>query len=129
MPDIPQQAITAAVAAYAREAYVDGEPIEGDERVVQAALEAAAPFLARVSDGTMPCPVPSPQGLPCVKRIPEGWTADEGHGGGHFWISPEIEQALERGHYDARAALAGQPFRIHQPEDCTPSCPHWQAPA
>lgn len=46
MTDIPQQAITAAVAAYAREAYVDGEPIEGDERVIRAALEDAAPILA-----------------------------------------------------------------------------------
>jgi hypothetical protein len=28
----------------------------------------------------------------------------------------------DRGHYDATAALAGQPFTIHQPEDCTPEC-------
>jgi hypothetical protein len=60
-----------------------------------------------------------------VKRIPEGWTADEGHGGGHFWISPRTSQALDRGHYDATAALAGQPFTIHQPGDCTPGCPQY----
>ena len=76
------------------------------------------------SDGTMPCPVPSPNGLPCVKHIPAGWTADEGHGGGHFWMSPETSTALDHGHYDATAALAGKPFTIHQPEDCTPGC--WQ---
>lgn len=90
-------------------------------------LRSEAASAARVSDGTLPCPVPSPGGLPCVKRIPKGWTADEGHGGGHFWTSPEIAQALERGHYDAKAALAGQPFTIHQPEDCTPACLQWSA--
>jgi len=79
----------------------------------------------KISDGTLPCPVPSPGGLPCVKRIPRGWTAGEGHGGGHFWMSAETEQALERGHYDATAVLAGQPFTIHQPEDCTPACLHY----
>lgn len=46
MPDIPQEAVDAAVAAYAREGYCDGEPIPGDVRVIRAALEAAAPFMA-----------------------------------------------------------------------------------
>jgi hypothetical protein len=78
-----------------------------------------------VSDGTMPCPVPSPGGLPCSKRIPAGWTASEGHGGGHFWVSPETAQALDTGHYDALAALAGKPFTVHQPADCTPECPRY----
>lgn len=84
---------------------------------------------APVSDGTMRCPVPSESGLPCVKRIPKGWTADMGHGGGHYWIHPDTQQAMERGHYDATAVLAGQPFTIHQPEDCPgpPECRHWQA--
>jgi hypothetical protein len=79
------------------------------------------------SDGTMPCPVPSPDGKPCVKRIPAGWTADEGHGGGHWWQSPETSKALERGHYDAAAAISGLPFAIHQPEDCPgpPEC-YWR---
>ena len=79
------------------------------------------------SDGTMACPVPSPSGLPCVKRIPQGWTADEGHGGGHWWESPETSRALERGHYDATAAISGQPFTIHQPEECPgpPEC-NWR---
>jgi hypothetical protein len=51
-----------------------------------------------------------------------------GHGGGHFWISPETSQAMDRGHFDATAALAGQSFTIHQPEDCTPGCPwrYWR---
>jgi hypothetical protein len=78
-----------------------------------------------ISDGTMPCPVPSDSGLPCVKRIPEGWTADMGHGGGHWWMSPETSRALDRGHYDARAALAGESFTIHQPEQCFPGCPQY----
>lgn len=64
-----------------------------------------------VSDGTMPCPVPSPTGPPCSKKIPAGWTADEGHSGGH---------------YDASAALAGLPFEGHSPEDCRPGCPKWR---
>lgn len=89
----------------------------------------STPMPERISDGTLPCPVPSPGGLPCVKRIPRGWTAGEGHGGGHFWMSAETEHALERGHYDATATLAGQPFTIHQPEDCTPVCPHYPCPS
>ena len=46
MPDVPEEAVRAAVAAYAREAYCDGEPIDGDERVIRCVLEAAAPALA-----------------------------------------------------------------------------------
>lgn len=46
VPNIPQEAVDAAVAAYARDAYLDGQPIDGDERVIRAALEAAAPLLA-----------------------------------------------------------------------------------
>ena len=81
------------------------------------------------SDGTMPCPVRSPgSGLPCSKHIPRGWTAGEGHGGGHWWVSPETAEAMHTGHYDARAALAGEPFTIHQPEDCTPLCPQYRSP-
>jgi hypothetical protein len=48
-----------------------------------------------------------------------------GHGGGHCWMSPKTQQAMELGHYDARAALAGEWFTIHQPEDCTPECPQY----
>lgn len=76
------------------------------------------------SDGTMPCPVPSTTGLPCSKTIPPGWTADEGHGGGHFWVGPELDAILTGGHYDATAAMSGQPFAGHLPEDCFPGCPY-----
>jgi hypothetical protein len=51
-----------------------------------------------------------------------------GHGGGHFWISPEISQAMDRGHFDATAALAGESFAIHQPGDCTPECLYYGKP-
>jgi hypothetical protein len=46
MPEVPEEAVRLALAAYAREAYCDGEPIEGDERVIRCALEAAAPVMA-----------------------------------------------------------------------------------
>lgn len=75
-----------------------------------------------VSDGTMPCPVQSPTGLPCSKRIP-AWTADKGRAGGYFWASAETLAILDGGHYDASAALAGRPFEEHLPEDCRPGCP------
>jgi len=77
-----------------------------------------------ISDGTMPCPVPSPDtGHPCVKTIPRGWTAEEGHGGGHFWQAPAITRALDAGaHYDAGRLLAGEAVPWHLPEDCTPAC-------
>jgi hypothetical protein len=78
-----------------------------------------------ISDGTMACPVPNPDnGDPCIKKIPQGWTADEGHGGGHMWMSPKTEAIFAGGHYDASAALAGVPFEGHLPEDCYPGCPH-----
>jgi hypothetical protein len=38
--------VQAALAAYVREAYCDGEAVDGDERVIRCALEAAAPVLA-----------------------------------------------------------------------------------
>lgn len=85
------------------------------------------PETAPVSDGTMPCPVPSPGGLPCTKRIPKGMTADEGHGGGHWWISPELDEVMSTGHFDATHALAAFEIKQHQPEDCIPSCPrYWE---
>ncbi|GAA4208992.1 hypothetical protein GCM10022252_74860 [Streptosporangium oxazolinicum] len=80
--------------------------------------------MSLISDGTMPCPVPSPNGLPCSKTIPSGWAAEEGHGGGHFWVGPELDAIFAGGHYDARAALAGQPFEGHLPENCFPGCPY-----
>ncbi len=46
VPEIPEEAVRAAVAAYAREGYCDGEPIDGDERVIRCTLEAAASLLA-----------------------------------------------------------------------------------
>jgi hypothetical protein len=79
-----------------------------------------------VSDGTMRCPVPDPEGKgrPCQKRIPVGWRAEEGHGGGHSWQSDASAAAMRTGHFDARALLAGERFTVHQPEDCpgAPDC-------
>lgn len=70
------------------------------------------------SEDPIPCPIPSPDGLPCTKTIEVGWTVEEGHGGGHFWASLETVAILDGGHYDARAALSGQPFAGHRPENC-----------
>lgn len=77
------------------------------------------------SDGTMRCPVPDPDnGLPCQKRIPVGWTADQGHGGGHWWQDDESFERMQTAHYDAKALLSGQPTGMHDPEDCpgSPTC-------
>lgn len=81
-----------------------------------------------VSDGTMPCPVPSPYSShPCIKKIPRGWAENEGHPGGHWWQAPEITAAEARGvHYDAGQLLSGQPTPWHEPEDCTPECLRWR---
>jgi hypothetical protein len=46
VPDIPGPIVQSALAAYAREAYCDGEPIEGDERVIRRVLEEVAPAMA-----------------------------------------------------------------------------------
>jgi hypothetical protein len=78
-----------------------------------------------LSDGTMPCPVASPDGVACTKRIPAGWTADEGHSGGHFWASAEALDALENQHYDSVALISGQPAEFHRPQDCHPGCWRW----
>lgn len=81
-----------------------------------------------VSDGAMPCPVPHPDGIPdssCSKKIPRGWTADEGHPGGHWWIGEQTVEFLRTGHYDNRALLAGEPFGPHDPADCHPYCPRF----
>ncbi|MET8270736.1 hypothetical protein [Streptomyces sp. NPDC005096] len=79
-----------------------------------------------ISDGTMPCPVTSDNGHPCTKRIPKGWAAAEGHGGGHFWQSPGAAELEARGaHYDPAILLSGQPTPWHMPEDCTPDCWKW----
>src|SRR4051812_18140031 len=59
-----------------------------------------------VSDGTLPCPE-SHNGIPCQKRLPEGWHENEGHSGGHWFQSNELAEAMRTGTYDARAALAG----------------------
>src|SRR5690606_21223373 len=76
----------------------------------------------------MPCPVPGPNGLPCIKRIPTGWTAPEGHGGGHVWASERAQAILNGGHYDATAAPSGQPFEGHLPEECQAASypPEWK---
>lgn len=90
------------------------------------------PETTLVSDGTMPCPVPHPDGIdaPCTKTIPNGWTADEGHGGGHCWMSPTTREQLDRDdHYDATAAISGLPFNLHRAKDCPgrPDCNDWRA--
>ncbi|MFJ1552753.1 hypothetical protein [Streptomyces mirabilis] len=61
-----------------------------------------------------------------MKRIPAGWAAAEGHGGGHSWQSPKAAE-LERAaaHIDYRALLSGQPAEFHMSEDCTPNCWKW----
>ncbi|MFI6142432.1 hypothetical protein ACIBCC_30100 [Streptomyces griseus] len=81
-----------------------------------------------ISDGTMRCPVPAPEtGHPCVKRIPNGWAAAEGHGGGHFWKSPKLTELENAGvHYDAGSLLAGKPTPYHLPGNCTPECWKWR---
>ncbi len=77
------------------------------------------------AENPLPCPVPSPTGTPCTKTIPPGWTADEGHAGGHFWADKQTVEILAGGHYDATAALSGEPFVGHVPVDCPGSaCPH-----
>lgn len=85
--------------------------------------------MSEVSDGTMPCPVPSPDtGHPCVKSIPKGWTAEEGHGGGHWWEAPKITELHKAGaHYHAGRLLAGLPTPYHLPADCTPECWQWRS--
>lgn len=77
------------------------------------------------AENPIPCPVLSPGGLPCAKLIPSGWTADEGHGGGHFWVSDHLAAIFAGGHLDATAALSGLPFSGHLPQDCPgDTCPH-----
>ena len=72
-----------------------------------------------VSDGKMRCPV-TRDGLPCQKHIPKGWTVSEGHGGGHWFQTDEsfASMFMAGAHYDATAALSGQPFTPHTPADC-----------
>lgn len=81
--------------------------------------------LVSTAERPLSCPVPGPEGQPCIKKIPAGWTADEGHAGGHFWANTRAKAILDGGHYDATAALSGQPFDGHLPEECPgPSCPY-----
>lgn len=85
------------------------------------------------AENPIPCPVPSPDGLPCAKTIHPGWTVEEGHGGGHFWASPETVAILDGGHYDERNSILKadlvvnggrlqktiwKVFAGHRPEDC-----------
>ena len=84
-------------------------------------------FPEPISDGTLPCPIPSPDtGHPCVKPVHPGWTPSEGHGGGHFWRAPKVAELEPAGvHYDAGRLLPGQPTPYHLPKDCTPNCWKW----
>ncbi|MFI1532080.1 hypothetical protein [Streptomyces griseus] len=85
-------------------------------------------FPEPISDGTLQCPVPSPDtGHPCVKPVHRGWTPSEGHGGGHFWKAPKVTELEEAGmHYDAGSLLAGKPTPYHLPENCAPGCWKWR---
>ncbi|GAA2901680.1 MULTISPECIES: hypothetical protein [Streptomyces] len=96
-------------------------------RKIEAGAIKTSEYPELISDGTMPCPVPAPEtGHPCVKRIPSGCAAAEGHGGGHFWQAPEVADLKARGaHYDLGTLLSGQPTPWHMPEDCTPDCWKW----
>lgn len=46
MPEIPQSAIDAAVAAYLNDDHYNGEPVAQIERMMRTGLEAAAPVMA-----------------------------------------------------------------------------------
>lgn len=52
---------------------------------------------------TAPCRAPK-TGHPCVKRIPNGWAAAEGHGGGRFWQAPAVAE-LEAGAHQSPTAV------------------------
>ncbi|NML55140.1 hypothetical protein HHL19_35570 [Streptomyces sp. R302] len=88
------------------------------------------PAAVPISDGTMPCFVPGPApGTYCTKTIPAGCSADDGHGGEHFWQSVEAA-TLHRGgaHYsrDLPVLLSEVPAEWHWPKDCTPDCWRWR---
>lgn len=105
------------------------EPILLDDPVIELAydeLRHANPCeqwrpRGPVSDGTLRCPE-SHNGQPCQKKIPEGWHENEGHPGGHWFQDAASYALLDRGHYDARALVAGEDAAIHAPEDC-PAAP------
>lgn len=87
----------------------------------------AAGGASAVSDDTMSCPIPSVSGLACIKHIPEGWAAEEGRLGGHWWESPATTDLFERGaHVDAIALVSGRPASVHMPADCPPQCAHYE---
>jgi hypothetical protein len=77
------------------------------------------------AENPIPCPVLSPSGVKCSKNIHPGWTVEEGHSGGHFWVGDRLEAIFRGGHYDATAAISMQPFEGHLPEECPgESCPY-----
>lgn len=73
---------------------------------------------AAVSDGTLRCPA-AVDGLVCRKHIPAGWTADDGHSGGHVFASDQTWEILQRGHFDATALISGAQTEAHLPERCS----------
>lgn len=75
-----------------------------------------------ISEGTMRCPEQH-EGKPCQKRIPNGWTANEGHAGGHWFQTDESYAQLNNDHYDRGLLLSGQPTPRHRPEDCPADYP------
>lgn len=76
-------------------------------------------------ENPLPCPERSPAGVACTKTIPPGWTAAEGHAGGHFWVAEPLLLIMRGGHYDTAAAVSGQQFDGHLPADCPgASCPY-----
>ncbi|GAB3251794.1 hypothetical protein [Kineosporia babensis] len=71
-----------------------------------------------VSDGTMRCPE-SRDGLPCQKKIPNGWHENEGHAGGHWFESDESAATRATDHIDYAVMLqGGEGLDRHSPADC-----------
>jgi hypothetical protein len=66
------------------------------------------------------CSSVSDTGLPCQKKL---YHAQNGeywdHAGGHIYALPETMEKFRTLHYDAGAALSGQPVSFHFPEECT----------
>lgn len=70
------------------------------------------------------CPAVAVDGQPCQKVIVGALGF---HAGGHIFASDAVWAKLTGDHFDARAAIAGEPFTTHRPEDCPgePECLTW----
>lgn len=66
------------------------------------------------------CSAVNSDGLSCQKRLYHAVNGEYwDHTGGHMYATPETMERLRTQHYDATAALKGQPFSFHSPEECT----------